>query len=657
MNLRREPSLLIKRSKTAADYAAIAVAPVLIFLMISALTLFVCTLLYRGGYSGRVQWVVLFFTMGSVAVARLAIEQDRKYAMGYMVALSAAGVLVLSQFVGSIVVGFVLVALIVYLSDRIVFDCTLIDESKDSSGEGLIDSGRLFFQSSDSAKKDPKSSVATQPNQRKKRRTHQPGRTVMYLALAALPLFGLGQVWISDPQASASAQTFLGVYLFAALALLMTTSFLGLRRYLRQRGVDMPVDVTVGWLGGGALLVAAIVATAFLLPTPGRIITGGDPPISLAEAKDFAASRFGWGKEAAKKSTEGNASTSEDQDPEKEVGGQRPEKGAPAGKVGDGESGDGESGDGESGDGESGDGESGDGESGDGESGDGESGDGDSGDGESGGEESGGEESGGEESGGEESGGEESGGEESGGEESGGEESGGEESGGEESGGEESGGEESGGEESGGEESGGEESAEADANQREASDSNESSSSGQSGSSQSFGGVTSMVRGLLDAVRWLLPLALLAFVGFYLLRHGRRFWDWLTSLFAGRSDAPDALEQLLINDPTASLEPPRRFSEFRNPLGRDNDAERIIATTFGAADAWMRENVSPRRDDETPSEFAHRLRQQASRDARLAPLVGPFGRIVDAYNRLAYAKTRPNADDVQAARDLWMHLR
>ncbi|TWT71929.1 DUF4129 domain-containing protein [Crateriforma conspicua] len=612
MNLRREPSLLIKRSKTAADYAAIAVAPVLIFLMISALTLFVCTLLYRGGYSGRVQWVVLFFTMGSVAVARLAIEQDRKYAMGYMVALSAAGVLVLSQFVGSIVVGFVLVALIVYLSDRIVFDCTLIDESKDSSGEGLIDSGRLFFQGSDSAKKDPKSSVATQPNQRKKRRTHQPGRTVMYLALAALPLFGLGQVWISDPQASASAQTFLGVYLFAALALLMTTSFLGLRRYLRQRGVDMPVDVTVGWLGGGALLVAAIVATAFLLPTPGRIITGGDPPISLAEAKDFAASRFGWGKEAAKKSTEGNASTSEDQDPEKEVGGQRPEKGAPAGKVGDGESGDGESGDGESGDGESGDGDSGDGESGDGESG---------------------------------------------GEESGGEESGGEESGGEESGGEESGGEESGGEESGGEESGGEESAEADANQREASDSNESSSSGQSGSSQSFGGVTSMVRGLLDAVRWLLPLALLAFVGFYLLRHGRRFWDWLTSLFAGRSDAPDALEQLLINDPTASLEPPRRFSEFRNPLGRDNDAERIIATTFGAADAWMRENVSPRRDDETPSEFAHRLRQQASRDARLAPLVGPFGRIVDAYNRLAYAKTRPNADDVQAARDLWMHLR
>ncbi|TWU62801.1 hypothetical protein V7x_45370 [Crateriforma conspicua] len=592
MNLRREPSLLIKRSKTAADYAAIAVAPVLIFLMISALTLFVCTLLYRGGYSGRVQWVVLFFTMGSVAVARLAIEQDRKYAMGYMLALSAAGVVVLSQFVGSIAVGFILVALIVYLSDRIVFDCTLIDESKDSSGEGLIDSGRLFFQGSDSRKKDSEPSAAPQPSQRKRRRAHQPGRTVMYLALAALPLFGLGQVWISDPQASASAQTFLGIYLFAALALLMTTSFLGLRRYLRQRGVDMPVDVTVGWLGGGALLVAAIVATAFLLPTPGRIITGGEPPISLAEAKDFAASRFGWGKEAAKKSTEGNASTSEDQDSEKEVGGQRPEKGAPAGKVGDGESGDGESG-----------------------------------------------------------------GEESGGEESGDGESGGEESGGEESGGEESGGEESGGEESGGEESGGEESAEADANQREASDSSESSSSGQSGSSQSFGGVTSMVRGLLDAVRWLLPLALLAFVGFYLLRHGRRFWDWLTSLFAGRSDAPDALEQLLIDDPMASLEPPRRFSEFRNPLGRDNDAARIIATTFGAADAWMRENVTPRRDDETPSEFAHRLRQQASQDARLAPLVGPFGRIVDAYNRLAYAKTRPNADDVQAARDLWKHLR
>ena len=50
-------------------------------------------------------------------------------------------------------------------------------------------------------------------------------------ALAALPLFGLGQFFLrGDPDTWARAQKLLAFYLFASLSLLVTTSFLGLAK-------------------------------------------------------------------------------------------------------------------------------------------------------------------------------------------------------------------------------------------------------------------------------------------------------------------------------------------------------------------------------------------------------------------------------------------
>ena len=70
-------------AKTAADYAAIAVAPLLIFLMISSLANFLMLIFYHGGFPQRVAWTLLMFTLGAVGIARIAIEQDRGYALGY----------------------------------------------------------------------------------------------------------------------------------------------------------------------------------------------------------------------------------------------------------------------------------------------------------------------------------------------------------------------------------------------------------------------------------------------------------------------------------------------------------------------------------------------------------------------------------------------
>ena len=264
--------------KTAADYAAIAVAPILIFLMISSLANFLILVLYRGGFQSRLSWTVMCFTLGIVAVARIAIERDRVYSYGYAAALGLATLLVMSQLVDSLVFCIFILVVVGYLADLIVRDCTLIDDDVDASGEGLIDSGHLFVkkQIQESTVEQDGSETKSEPSGRK---TSQPGRTVMYLALGALPLFGLGQFFLRNNNASwASAKYLLAFYLFASLSLLVTTSFVGLRRYLRQRKVEMPADVTIAWLSAGLVLIAAVLTIAYFAPMPGRALAAFDLP-------------------------------------------------------------------------------------------------------------------------------------------------------------------------------------------------------------------------------------------------------------------------------------------------------------------------------------------------------------------------------------------
>src|SRR5690606_12618467 len=77
---------------------------------------------------------------------------------------------------------------------------------------------------------------------RHRNRSQRPGMWVVYFSFAALPVFGFGQWLIPEANADLRSSSFrlLYVYLGSALGLLLTTSFLGLRRYLRQRNVEMP---------------------------------------------------------------------------------------------------------------------------------------------------------------------------------------------------------------------------------------------------------------------------------------------------------------------------------------------------------------------------------------------------------------------------------
>lgn len=323
-------------------------APLLIFIMISSLAQFFVLLFYEGGFGSRVSWILLMFTMGSVALARLSIEQSREYSIGYAIALGIAAFVVMTGFVSNPIANLFILGLIGYLSDLIVHDCTLIDEDEDSSGQGLIDAGRVFVKQkketyekskSPSGQLSGDSSGAENNSQSEsdKRQVvtakHQPGRTIFYLALAALPLFGFGQFFLQNDRAWASSLVYLAFYLFSSLSLLVTTSFLGLRRYLRQRNADMPKNVSVAWLAGGVGLIAIVLLIAYLAPLPGQALASFEAPKWLT-SPDQSASSLGWGGEGADESDSDSAQTPDDPKPEgKQTQGTKDNKNSPGEKT------------------------------------------------------------------------------------------------------------------------------------------------------------------------------------------------------------------------------------------------------------------------------------------------------------------------------------
>ena len=306
---------------TLSDYAVMAICPALIILLLSSLVSFLILCAYQGSYTGRVIYIWFMFILGAVYIARLSIEESRQYAFGYAAILGIATFFVLSRFqsVSGTAANFApfitagLIAIVWFLADRITYDCTLIDDDEDASGQGLLDglAEQLNEQLNPSGPLgDVPTDAAAASASRRKRGKPQPGRTVLWLSAAALPLFGLGQATLhSNPAALSSATRYLAIYLFASFSLLVATSFLGVRRYLRQRGVQMPSDVTRAWLGGGLALVAFILAVCFLLPQPGRMIAEVDLDRWLKSPEGLGASRRGWGSEAAEKN-ESNAAPS-----------------------------------------------------------------------------------------------------------------------------------------------------------------------------------------------------------------------------------------------------------------------------------------------------------------------------------------------------------
>jgi hypothetical protein len=153
----------------------------------------------------------------------------------------------------------------------------------------------------------------------------------VYFSLAALPLFGVGQLLIPVENVASRDWGFklLIVYVAAALGLLLTTSFLGLRRYLRQRKLKMPVRMTAAWLTTGAVMVVALLAVCLILPRPGSA-TSITAAIDKVASKARDASKFAFLKDDAGE----NEGTPTGRPADEQEASQQPDSGGQSGRGG-----------------------------------------------------------------------------------------------------------------------------------------------------------------------------------------------------------------------------------------------------------------------------------------------------------------------------------
>ncbi|WP_254508083.1 DUF4129 domain-containing protein [Anatilimnocola floriformis] len=319
--------------ETLVDWLVVGIAPFLIMLLVGSLVFYLVEVFYLGEYQARVLFVLGMFVMATVCIARISMEEGAAYAAMYAAPLAIAVGLALAAFVqvsGPLaalgpMLNWGLMILIWWSANKLTWDCTLIEGSRDFTGQGLMQTTGLdrYFRV-----QRPQTAPATEPPSpppdlsgtstterpaslpvwkwwnwtRGEERPHAPGVWVVYFSIAALPLFGLGQWFMPANALDLRRRAFwlLVVYVAAGLSLLMATSFLSLRRYLRQRNQEMPGEMAAVWLGTGGAIIAILLVLASLLPRPipEYSITHLAPQI---QSPQQTASRWGWGSEGAKK--------------------------------------------------------------------------------------------------------------------------------------------------------------------------------------------------------------------------------------------------------------------------------------------------------------------------------------------------------------------
>ncbi len=285
--------------KTLADYLVIALNPALIMTLVGSLVFFLADVLYAGQYGGRLTWTLFWFVFGSVLICRLAVE-GVGHAPFYGLALGVVVWLSLTKFVEytpggpfasfSWAINLLLIGVIWFSAHKLTQNCTVIEDHEDAKGEGLLDAARLqqptplsdaSQKRSDERRGDTETrgraeeearpdSAHQKPLDVAAKRKSAPGVWVIYFSLAALPLFALGQSLIPAGDGARRRYAFwlMGLYVASGLGLLLTTSFLALRRYLRQRKLQMPGAMTGAWLAVGGGLALALIVAATVLPRP-----------------------------------------------------------------------------------------------------------------------------------------------------------------------------------------------------------------------------------------------------------------------------------------------------------------------------------------------------------------------------------------------------
>lgn len=338
-----------KPPATAADYMIVAINPALIMLLVGSVLFYLCEVFYRGGYEGRLTFICAMYVMGIVSVSRISMEEGSGYAATFGAPLATVVYLAFFKFVQfhgplaamSPLLNAVFLLFTWWLAYKLTWDCTLLDEKADASGQGLLEAAGfdVLAESTNadqtpgannaasspmpappSAPQRPRNAAEALLAEKEKyererleekswiekwfepdRRQRAQGLWVIWFAAIALPIFGVMQWFVpSDDSASRVwCLQLLLVYVGSSLALLLNTSFLSLRRYLRQRGLEMPLDMASVWMIVGGVLIAGVMLFCLLLPRPGAEVAISKPPFTFGNS-GLNPSKWGFGNDGQK---------------------------------------------------------------------------------------------------------------------------------------------------------------------------------------------------------------------------------------------------------------------------------------------------------------------------------------------------------------------
>ena len=642
-----------KPQPSLADYVAIAICPTLIMALVGSLVFFLLEVLYHGKYDGRLQWILFSFVFATVLIARMSMMPGIAERSGlYGIALAVVVWLALQKFVAyppdnalaqfDWAVNLALMGIIWWCAHRLTWDCTQIDENVDSSGAGLLEVAGLEENSGPPEMPQPEDCSESKKHraeggglgawweryrryrEERSRLPHAPGVWIIYFSLAALPLFGLGQSLIPPDNVAGRRYAFwlMAVYVASGLGLLLTTSFLGLRRYLRQRRLQMSRAITGTWLALGGLFILVLLAAGAFLPRPNAeyalIRLGGSAGPKDQQASHWAVGGGDAGQGQGRPGGEGS--------PDGQGGGSR--SGSGSGSSGGSQSGSGSGGNSSGrGSGSSeGSHQSGSG----GGSSQGNSGSGQSGSsGQSGQEKSGsGSQAGGQQ---------------------------GRSGNANQSG---QGGQKP---ESGASGQGGAKPVEHPQGKDAADSSEGDQTTPDDGGSFSL---QSLFTGLAKLVKVIVFTVLAVAVAFILLRaivnFLANFTGWAKKLRAALENLWQALfgwwlapAQAAKEEPPPEAPRPRPFASYPNPFAGgpgQRSAEELVRYSFEALEAWAREHGQARQRDDTPLEFAERLADD------VPPLAADARRLAVLYARAAYARGRLPASSTDFLRQFWERL-
>ncbi len=158
-----------------ADYVTIALSPALIIAMIVSLVFFLLAILYRGEYANRLHVILFSFVFGIVLVARIALEtgyEERAPLYGIVLAfLVWLGMGSLVRYppemaAPSWLINAGLIALAWWLSYRLVYSCTYIDEKADNTGTGVLQAAGLDLPAEKAGPPEPDAVGEERPSRR-----------------------------------------------------------------------------------------------------------------------------------------------------------------------------------------------------------------------------------------------------------------------------------------------------------------------------------------------------------------------------------------------------------------------------------------------------------------------------------------------------------